>query len=68
MNLRVEHLVTDDATEYKFILEGIPKPQIVDTSEWPKFTVEWVGRRFKGVYLGPGSYIINGVPFGRDHE
>lgn len=68
MRMTVEQTNTPDAVEYKVILEGFPKPLIVDASEWPKFVVEWMGKRMEGVYLGPGSYIINGVPYRRDDD
>lgn len=36
----------------------IPSPRIVDTSHWPEFTVEWMGRQIPCKYLGDNVYLI----------
>ena len=63
MNFRIEQQATESSIEYKVVIDGIPKPKIVDVSQWPKFVVEWMGRRIDVEWLGPGLYLIGGKTY-----
>lgn len=62
MNFTYEYGTTADGVKIK-VTTYVPKPKLADTSQWPKFTVEWMGKRFDGVWLAPGCYILNGIKF-----
>lgn len=48
----------------------IPSPRIVETSNWPKFMVEWLGNRILCEWLGDNVYRIGNKIWirGRDSE
>lgn len=63
MDIKIElSKVTDDGMEYAV---SVPAPRIVDTSNWPQLTVEWMGARMQGKWLTQNSFQIGDKVFFR---
>jgi hypothetical protein len=37
---------------------SVPAPRIIDTSRWPHFTVEWMGRRMTGKWINQYAFQL----------
>lgn len=66
MNMNFEQKPTEDGVEIK-VTAHIPKSQIVIT-DWPKFTISWMGIRTEGRMLSPGVYQIGSAVVFRNVE